>query len=98
MVDHHSGEDTEGTTKNTAAPTLDKTRRSTGPASRQASSGARRRARQLARPMYQISGFGIPQPTPGTPEPEEDWGAKDWARIPAGGLIPDAFSFIAASA
>ena len=73
-------------------------RKTTGPTRREQSRRERKRARQSARPIVGLSGFGTFQPSYITPEPEEDWGAEDWARVPLGSLIPDDVVLTAASA
>ena len=80
----------------TPAPPIEKTR--TGPTRREQSTRERKRARQLARPIVGLSGFGIPPAGYRGPEPEEDWGAEDWARVPMGSLLPDDVAMTAASA
>ena len=69
-----------------------------GPTRRTQSRRERKRARQLARPNVGRSGFGIIHQRLITPEPEEDWGAEDWARVPLGSLILDDVVLTAASA
>ena len=73
-------------------------RKKTGPTRREQSRRERKRARQSARPIVGFSGFGILRPDYRQAEPEEDWGAEDWARVPLGSLIPDDVVLTAASA
>ena len=77
-------------------PALPNDRKTTGPTRREESRRERKRARQSAGRTERLSTYYRRRYA--TPEPEEDWGAEDWARVPLGSLIPDEAVLTAASA